>query len=223
MQGELAMNFKAVIFDLDGTLLDTIEDLTESMNSALSIMGYPPRTAEECKKLVGDGIDVFVQKALPPEARDNSKIATRLKLLMKSEYQRRGEIRTKPYDGIPELLDALTSRNIRLAILSNKPHGSTLRVIKKFLSRWSFQAVFGARDGVPIKPDPAAALEIARLLDLSPAQILYLGDTNTDMWTAGAAGMFAVGALWGFRSAEELVESGAKILISKPAELLTLL
>lgn len=217
------MKFKAVIFDLDGTLLDTIEDLTESMNRALSIMGYPGRTIEECKQLVGDGIDVFVQRALPAEARNDSEIANRLKKLMKSEYQRRGELSTRPYDGIAELLDALTRGHIGLAILSNKPHDSTLRVTKKFFTKWAFQAILGARDNVPIKPDPAAALEIAHLLNFPPAEILYLGDTNTDMWTANAAGMYAVGALWGFRTAEELIGSGAKILIVKPQELLALL
>lgn len=217
------MKFKAVIFDLDGTLLDTIEDLTESMNSALAMMGYPGRTIEECKQLVGDGIDVFVQRVLPAQARGNPEIADRLKKLMRSEYHRRGELSTQPYSGVPDLLDSLTERNISLAILSNKPHDSTLRVTKKFLSRWSFQAILGARDGVPIKPDPAAALVIAHILNLPPAAILYVGDTNTDMWTADAAGMYAVGALWGFRTAEELINSGAKILISKPAELLSLL
>jgi phosphoglycolate phosphatase len=216
------MKFKAVIFDLDGTLLDTIEDLTESMNRALFLMGYPGRTIEECKQLVGDGIDVYVQRALPPEARNNSEIADRLKKLMKSEYQRRGELSTKPYDGIAELLDALTRSHIGLAILSNKPHDSTLRVTRKFLTKWAFQAILGARDKVPVKPDPTAALEIAHLLNLPPAEILYLGDTNTDMRTANAAGMYAVGALWGFRTAEELIASGAKVLVSKPPELLTL-
>jgi len=217
------MKFKAVIFDLDGTLLDTIEDLTESMNSALSMMGYPAQTIEECKRLVGDGIDVFVQRVLPLEARGNPEIADRLKKLMRTEYHRRGERSTQPYEGVPELLDALTERKIALAILSNKPHDSTLRVAKKFLSRWSWQAILGARDGVPIKPNPAAALEIAHILKLPPVEILYVGDTNTDMWTAEAAGMYAVGALWGFRTAEELIQSGSKILISRPQELLSLL
>jgi len=217
------MKFKAVIFDLDGTLLDTIEDLTDSMNSALSRMGYPAQTTEACKQLVGDGIDVFVQRVLPLEARGNPEIADRLKKLMRAEYQRRGERNTQPYGGVPELLDALTERKIGLAILSNKPHDSTLRVTKKFLSQWPWQAIFGARDGVPIKPDPAAALEISQILNRPPEEILYVGDTNTDMWTAEAAGMYAVGVLWGFRTADELTKSGAKILISNPRELLDLL
>jgi phosphoglycolate phosphatase len=217
------MNFKAVIFDLDGTLLDTIEDLTDSMNAALSEMGFPGYGIDDCKKLVGDGLATFVQRVLPPEARDNPEIAAKLTELMRWKYSERNTVKTRPYKGIPELLEALVQRGIRLAVLSNKPHDSTLVVMKKYFSRWNLAAVFGARDGVPVKPDPTSALEIARLLDLSPSEIVYVGDTNTDMWTANAAGMYAVGALWGFRTAGELRTSGAKVLIKKPLDLLALL
>jgi len=207
------MRFKAVIFDLDGTLLDTIEDLTDSMNAALAGLGFPGRSIEECKQLVGDGLATFVERVLPPKARDNPAIAARLAERMRTEYKRRSAVKTKPYKGIAELLNALTEQAMAMAVLSNKPHDSTVEIVKKYFPRWTFRAIFGARDGVPIKPDPAPALEIARILDLAPAQILYLGDTNTDMWTADAAGMFAVGALWGFRTARELKAAGAKILI----------
>jgi phosphoglycolate phosphatase len=217
------MRFKAVIFDLDGTLLDTIEDLTDSMNAALAGLGFPGRSIEECKQLVGDGLATFVERVLPPEARDNPALAARLAERMRTEYKLRNAVKTKPYEGITGLLDALTERAVAMAVLSNKPHDSTLEVMKTYFSRWTFRAIFGAREGVPIKPDPTAALEIARVINLAPTQILYLGDTNTDMWTAGAAGMFAVGALWGFRTAAELKEAGAKILIQKPLDLLTLL
>jgi len=217
------MRFKAVIFDLDGTLLDTIEDLTDSMNAALAGLGFPGRSIEECKQLVGDGLATFVERVLPPKARDNPAIAARLAERMRTEYKRRSAVKTKPYKGIAELLNALTEQAMAMAVLSNKPHDSTVEIVKKYFPRWTFRAIFGARDGVPIKPDPAPALEIARILDLAPAQILYLGDTNTDMWTADAAGMFAVGALWGFRTARELKAAGAKILIEKPMDLLSLL
>jgi phosphoglycolate phosphatase len=217
------MRFKAVIFDLDGTLLDTIEDLTDSMNAALAGLGFPGRSIEECKQLVGDGLATFVERVLPPKARDNPAIAARLAERMRTEYKRRSAVKTKPYEGIAELLNALTEQAMAMAVLSNKPHDSTVEIVKKYFPRWTFRAIFGARDGVPIKPDPAPALEIARILDLAPAQILYLGDTNTDMWTADAAGMFAVGALWGFRTARELKAAGAKILIEKPMDLLSLL
>lgn len=217
------MKFKAAIFDLDGTLLDTIEDLTDSINAALARMGYPGHSIEECKLLVGDGLESFVERALPDEERNNPAANARLRDLLRQEYTRRGATKTLPYDGIPELLDELVRRGISLAVLSNKPHESTQIMIRVFLSRWTFRAVVGARDGIARKPDPGSALEIARLLETAPEEIIYLGDSDTDMLTAKAAGMFAVGALWGFRSAEELKANGARVLVEKPTDLLALL
>jgi len=217
------MGFKAVVFDLDGTLLDTIEDLTDSMNAALAAMGFPGRSIEEAKRMVGDGLDVFVRRALPDEARDDPRAAARLKEHMRSEYGIRRAVKTKPYEGIPALLEALGRREIPTAVLSNKPHQETVILIKKYFPGAEFRAVLGAREGVPPKPEPSAALEIARDFGLRPGEIIYLGDTNTDMQTAGAAGMFAVGALWGFRSAEELKSHGARVLLEKPLDLLSLL
>jgi len=217
------MPYRAVIFDLDGTLLDTIEDLCDSMNAALARLGHPARTIGECKTLVGDGLDMFVRRALPPGRADDADEQGRLKALMQAEYAARNAVKTRLYDGIAALLDALAGRRTPMAVLSNKPHGSTRTVVAHYLARWPFAAVFGARDGIPVKPDPGAALEIAAVLGLPPAEIAYLGDTNTDMRTASAAGMFAVGALWGFRTAEELRANGARALIAAPLDLLPLL
>lgn len=217
------MRFKAVIFDLDGTLLDTIEDLTDAMNAALAAMGYPGRTIAECKKLVGDGLETYVRRALPPGAGDDPRVVARLKELMRAEYKVRQDHKTKPFEGIAELLDALNDLGIPLAILSNKPHDSTLAVMKRYFPGRDFRVIFGAREGIPVKPDPDAALEIARLMDITPGNFAYVGDTNTDMRTANAAGMFAVGALWGFRTAEELLTNGAQVLIEKPEDLLRVL
>jgi phosphoglycolate phosphatase len=217
------MPLSAVIFDLDGTLLDTIEDLTDSMNAALVRMGHPARTIAECKLLVGDGLETFVRRVLPSSAADDPRERARLRDLMRTEYGDRSVAKTRPYPGVPDLLDALAARNIPAAVLSNKPHDSTLAVCAHYFSRWSFRAIFGARDGRPVKPDPAGALEIARILGLDPAEIAYVGDTNTDMQTATAAGMFGVGALWGFRTAEELSANGAKALIEAPLDLLPIL
>ncbi|RPI99564.1 MAG: HAD family hydrolase [Candidatus Aminicenantes bacterium] len=211
---------KGVIFDLDGTLLDTIEDLTDSMNAALAHMGLPGRSLDECRNLVGDGLDTFVRRALPEGVREDPAAATRLKELMRREYRLRSRDKTRPYAGIPELLDELARRGARQAILSNKPDDSTRAIVRHFFPGRKFEPVFGARDGVPVKPDPAGALEIARSWGLAPAEIAYLGDTNTDMLTATAAGMFACGALWGFRTAAELAANGANVLLAKPADLL---
>jgi phosphoglycolate phosphatase len=208
----------AAIFDLDGTLLDTIEDLTDSMNAALAALGHPPRTIGECKRLVGDGIETFVLRALPEAERGNPESALRLREMMRAEYRLRSAVKTHPYPGIGTMLDALAARRIPLSILSNKPHASTLSVVGRFFPGRPFRAIFGAREGVPIKPDPAGALEIAGLLGLTPAAVLYLGDTDTDMRTAVAAGMFAVGALWGFRTEEELRLSGAQALAAAQRE-----
>jgi phosphoglycolate phosphatase len=139
---------------------------------------------------------------------------------MKAEYAARRTGKTRPYPGIPETLDELAARGIPAAVLSNKPHEETLAVIRHYFPGHEFRAVLGAREGVPVKPDPAGALEIAALFGLPPAGVFYLGDTNTDMQTAVAAGMFPAGALWGFRTAEELAANGAQSLFERPPDIL---
>ena len=217
---ESAMNLRAAIFDLDGTLLDTIEDLTDSMNAALTSLGFPTLSITACKTLVGDGLSIFIRRALPEGERGNAESVRRLQETMRAEYRERCAIKTRPYPGIREMLNGLAERGIPLAVLSNKPHVSTLSVIEHYFPDRPFRVVFGARENVPIKPDPAGALEIAALLDVPPQAILYLGDTNTDMQTAAAAGLFGVGALWGFRTAEELRSSGARALAARPEAVL---
>jgi phosphoglycolate phosphatase len=214
------MNLRAAIFDLDGTLLDTIEDLTDSMNAALAAQGFPSLSIEACKTLVGDGLSVFIRRALPEAARGDAEAVRRLQEAMRAEYRLRSTVKTRPYPGVREMLRGLAERSIPLAVLSNKPHASTLAVVGHYFSDTTFRVVLGARESVPIKPDPAGALEIASLLDQPPEAILYLGDTNTDMETAAAAGLFGVGALWGFRTAEELRSSGARALAARPEDIL---
>ncbi|MDP4092981.1 MAG: HAD family hydrolase [Bacillota bacterium] len=216
------MNFKAVVFDLDGTLLDTIEDLADSMNNVLRRFGYPIHDVEKYKYFVGDGIKNLVIRALPEESRNNDTIDACLSD-MNEEYSRRWAEKTRPYDGITKLLDGLAERNIRTAILSNKPHAATLEVVKRLLPNQHFDVVYGERPPIPKKPDPAACLEIIKAMGFKAEEFLYLGDTNIDMKTANSAGMYAVGVLWGFRKADELLEGGAKKLISHPLELLELL
>lgn len=216
------MNFKAVIFDLDGTLLDTIADLTDSMNIALNHFGFPGHDVEACKTFVGDGVEMFAFRALPENSRDQAMVA-KCVALMRQEYTKRWANKTRPYNGIPQLLDALTSRYLEMAILSNKPHDSAKEMVAAILSEWRFNPVIGAQPAVPKKPDPTLANHISQELGIPPEQFLYLGDTGTDMKTAQASGMFAVGALWGFRSAEELEHAGAEVLVKHPREVLELL
>ncbi len=216
------MNYEAVLFDLDGTLLDTIHDLTDSMNVVLGRSGFPGHSAETCKNFVGDGIEVFALRALPEAHRDSATVA-RCAADMREEYRRRWSLKTRPYDGIPDLLDGLTRRNLKMTVLSNKPDDFTKAMVAELLFKWRFDPIMGALPSVPKKPDPALAMEISKRLDVPTEKFLYLGDTGTDMKTATAAGMFPVGALWGFRTADELTASGAKILVEHPREVLRLL
>ena len=211
-----------VIFDLDGTLLDSLVDLADSMNRVLTQQGLPSHPVQAYRYFVGDGIVKLVQRALPAVALQQDIIEVCVRK-MREEYASHWADTTRPYPGIAELLDALTALQIEMAILSNKPDKLTQEVVRTLLPKWRFSVVAGARETIPRKPDPAGALRIADLLHRNPADFLYLGDTNTDMQTAGRAGMFAIGALWGFRTAEELKENGAQALLSEPLELCQLL
>jgi phosphoglycolate phosphatase len=216
-------DFQAIIFDLDGTLLDTLQDLADSMNVALSHLGFPVHELEKYRHFVGDGMENLVRRSVPDTAKNDPRLISRCLEMMRRTYELNWRVRTRPYPGVPELLDALSGRGLKMAVLSNKPDDSTRKVVDGLLPAWRFEAVVGARPQVPLKPDPSSALEIANRLKLGPARFVYLGDTATDMKTANAAGMFAVGALWGFRDAAELIAGGAAKLIEKPAELLELL
>lgn len=213
--------YRAVLFDLDGTLLDTIEDLTDSMNAALAAMAFPGHGVDACKRFVGDGVRNFALRALPESRRDEPTVERCIQL-MREEYSRRWNVKTRPYDGIAELLDGLAQRGLAMAVLSNKPDDFTRLMVRAMLGRWRFAAVRGVRQDGVVKPDPAAALAIAEEVGTPPAEFLYVGDTDTDMRTAGAAGMFPVGATWGFRPVQELLEHGAKAIIHHPAELIGL-
>jgi len=213
---------KCVLFDLDGTLIDSLADLAVSMNRVLTSQGLPPHPVKAYRYFVGDGIVNLVQRALPAEARQQELIQECVQK-MRQEYALHWADTTRPYSGIAELLDTLAAREIQMAILSNKPDALTQEVVRKLLPNWRFAAVAGARETFPRKPDPAGALRIANLLHIEPADFLYLGDTNTDMQTARAARMFAIGALWGFRTADELKKNGAQALLAAPMELCPLL
>ncbi len=211
--------FNAVIFDLDGTLLDTLDDIADAVNAALIRMKFPPHAIETYKAMVGDGVANLALRALPEGHADEDTIQ-RCVELVREEYAQRWSAKTRPYHGIPELLHALDKRGIRKAVLSNKPDDFTKLSIGYFLSAWTFEAVVGGSPAVLKKPDATAAIEITRLMNVAPASCIFLGDTNVDMLTAVAAGMYPVGALWGFRDAAELKANGAKALIHHPSELL---
>jgi len=218
---ENKFDFRAVIFDMDGTLLDTLEDIADSMNAVLKEMGFPVHNIEAYKAFTGDGIVPLVERAFPPEFRDKETVQAGVEKMQK-EYALHWSSKTRPYDGIPELLDELVQRKIQMTILSNKLDRFTKLAARKFLSAWSFVQVKGITPSIPKKPAPDGALLIARALGSSPEEFVYIGDTDVDMKTANAAGMFPVGALWGFRSREELIENGAKVVVETPLEVLRL-
>jgi len=213
------MKFKAVLFDLDGTLLDTLEDLADSTNDVLQEYGFPAHPVDAYRYFIGDGFYKLIERALPEDRREE-KIIHEAVARLDQVYGERWSVKSKPYDGIPELLDRLAEHRLKMAILSNKPDDATREVVAHFLSRWDFETVLGARPGVPNEPDPSAALEIVDALKLNPQDFLYVGDTMIDMRTAVSADMFAAGALWGFREVGELIEGGARMLIRRPRDLL---
>ncbi len=213
------MSYRAVIFDLDGTLLDTLQDLADTTNTALGKLGFPKHETEAYKLLVGEGREALAARSLPEDQRNDATVA-RLVAIINEEYTQHWADNTRPYPGIPGLLDELARRKVRLAVLSNKAHVFTELMVTQMLSTWRFDMVLGASAFLPKKPDPAGALQIAQHLGIRPAEFLYLGDSGIDMETAARAGMYPVGALWGFRSADELLASGGKALVGAPHELL---
>mgnify|MGYP001444737404 CR=1 FL=1 len=216
------MPHKAVLFDLDGTLLDTLSDIGAAVNRVLAGKGFPAHELDVYRYFVGDGSAMLINRALPKEKRTDDVIRTCLAAYLE-DYGRNWNVMTKPYEGIPEMLDALNDRGLKMAILSNKNHELAKRCTKELLSNWNFEVVIGQRNGVPPKPDPAGALEVAKRLNLPPVDFLYMGDSGVDMKTAVASGMFPVGVLWGFRSMGELRDNGSLALINRPSEILSLL
>ncbi|MGN0778829.1 MAG: HAD family hydrolase [Aristaeellaceae bacterium] len=210
------MPIKAAIFDLDGTLTNTLTDIATAMNRALRLHGLPEFAVDEYRYLVGDGAKMLAQRAV----RDRLELAEDVRQTYQAYYQEHTLDTTQPYQGIPELLHALTEQGIQVCVLSNKPHADTCGVVRHFFPDIPFAQVRGQVEGVPVKPDPTGARMIARALDLPPEAFVYLGDTNVDMRTAVNAGMHPAGVTWGFRTAEELTQAGAELLLDAPLELL---
>ena len=216
------MHFQAIIFDLDGTLLNTLEDIANSANSALVRYGLPTHSVDAYRYFVGEGWTTLFLRAIPIERQNDNIIADCVKAF-RQYYDHNWNVVTRPYEGVPELLDALEARHVKMAVLSNKADDFTKRCTHELLPNHRFEMILGHRVGIPRKPDPTGALEIAENLGITPSRFLYLGDSAIDMEAATHAGMFPVGALWGFRTLDELQEHGAKRVIERPLELLELL
>lgn len=212
------MKFDAVLFDLDGTLTDTLADIAFAMNRSLRLHGLPQWPEEAYRYLVGDGAKVLSERAV----RQRHELAPSVRREYQAYYQEHTLDRTKPYDGICAMLSQLQDMGLKLAVLSNKPDRDTRGVVAHFFPEIRFVRVRGQVEGVPVKPDPAGALQLAQEIGVVPERILYLGDTSVDMRCALAAGMFPVGALWGFRDEAELRQSGARALAAKPSDVVEL-
>lgn len=208
------------MFDLDGTLLDTLRAIANAANYMLRKLQRTPLPIHDYRYLAGQGLHYLAAHALQTD--DDSLIA-RAMHLFREYYLARGLEETEPYAGILELVTELTRRGIILAVLSNKPDDATRQAVAHFFGPAAFRIIRGQTAGNPLKPDPQAALQIARNLAVPPQRWLYLGDTRVDMLTGRAAGMFTVGATWGFREEQELRDSGAQAIIHHPLDLLPLL
>lgn len=211
------MKYNTVIFDLDGTLLNTLEDLGDSVNFALKSFGYPTRTYEEIRIFVGNGVKDLVTKAVP----DGTDEETTLKCLQtfKDHYKTNMQNKTAPYDGIIDLLEELNSKDVKLAIVSNK-YDFGVKNLNKYYFKDLIPVAIGEREGVRRKPAPDTVLTAMKELNAQKESTLYVGDSGSDMITAQNAGVKGVGVTWGFRDAKSLKESGADFLVDSPAQLL---
>jgi len=216
------LDYQGIIFDLDGTLVNTLEDIAESTNTILEANNFPIHEKEAYKYFVGNGLRNLVKAALPEACRQEETVAKCFADMMEV-YRKNCLVKSCLYDGVKELLDQLVRRNLKLAILSNKSDELTQVIAKKLLSDWPFAAVLGLRTDFPRKPHPAGALYISENLGISPEHLVYVGDSGVDMETACRAGMLPVGVLWGFRTQEELLAHGAKVLLHHPLDLLEVL
>lgn len=215
------MTYKAVIFDLDGTLVNSIEDLADAMNSVLKSNNYPTHSYGAYKYFVGSGIRSLVIKALPETHRDDAQINSSFDAMM-NIYSTQCTNKTKPYDGIIDLLNQLKAHNLKLSVLSNKADELTKKITLALFPGY-FEPVLGLKLETHKKPNPIVAQQICKALNVLPEETIYVGDTGIDMQTANNANMIAVGVPWGFRDKKELNENGAKHILNHPLDLIELL
>lgn len=215
--------YKGIIFDLDGTLLDTIKDLTDSVNDVMDIYNFPKHDVKACKMMVGNGFRKLITRALPENRQKDEKFIDEVQEKFAQAYHKRYLNKTIPYEGILTMMKQLEQKGIQIAVNSNKRGDYTNALVNKFFAEYPMVAVYGEREseGIPKKPDPAAALEIADKMNLSVNEILYIGDSKTDMETGQNAGMDTIGVAWGFRGAKELKEHHATYIVETPEEILT--
>ena len=210
--------YKTVVFDLDGTLLNTIDDLADAGNRVCAARGWPQHTVEEYKYFVGNGIPKLVERFSPPEARTPAVLADTL-AAFQADYGAHLRDKTAPYPGMPALLARLKAAGVQLAVFSNKADPLARQVVADYFDASLFDAVRGALPGVPTKPAPQGTLALMQAIGADPAATLYVGDSNVDVDTAHNAGLPCCGVLWGFRTRQELTDAGAEHLAADAEEL----
>jgi phosphoglycolate phosphatase len=219
---KIKIKFKGVIFDLDGTLANTLEDIADSLNRVLVKNGFPEHDYNTYKKIVGKGIENLVCNSIPERFREKVIIAGCVESMI-NDYKDNCLIKTELYPGIAEMLDKLKGFDFKAAVFSNKVEKLSQKIVNALIDNFNFNIVLGAKPELPKKPDPAGALMICKTFGFSPPEIIYVGDSGTDMITANKAGMFAIGVTWGFRTKDELLDNGAQMLLNEPGDLIKFL
>lgn len=212
---------KLIVFDLDGTLINSLEDLADSANWMLLQHGYPTHPVDAYRYFVGDGMRKLIERILPPEERNDVRIE-QCKAEFVAYYTIHMEDKTVVYPGMIELLKELKDRGLKIAVATNKVHIAVAPLMAKYFPGIRFDSMIGQREGIPVKPHPQIMYDILKETGCQPSETLHVGDTATDMQLAHSAGVTPVGVLWGYRPLEELQEAGAKFIIEKPEELLGL-
>lgn len=216
------MEFKAVVFDLDGTLVNTIKDIADSMNRVLESLSLPSHSEDKYHYFVGAGLTELCRRVLPENLRDDKKVRE-FKRLFNEDYNLNWHRYTQAYDGINDLLEFLQEKELSISILSNKPEEFCLGFVEFFFPKIKFTHVKGNIENIAPKPNPVRGFEIMEDLKLKPEEIIFVGDSDIDMQTAKNCGFWAFGAEWGFRNKEELLDAGADKVFKKPLDLLNYL
>ncbi len=215
--------YRLCIFDLDGTLTDTLDSLTFSVNETLKEMGLLPVTAERCRQFVGNGARVLMEKSLLEAGEADLRRIDEAMQIYGRIFDVNCTYHVVPYEGIPGMLEVMKQKGMKLAVLSNKPHRQTVHVVESVFGKGMFQHIQGQRENIPRKPDPKAALQIAEKLGISPENSVYIGDSEVDIATGTNAHMMTIGVTWGFRGRAVLQEAGARYIAGSPEEIMKMI
>lgn len=212
--------YKAAIFDLDGTIADTLESIAIATNKTLEACGYQAIDIEQYKYFAGDGADTLIRRALIAAGDEKQNNFEKAYEIYKGIFEIDCTYKVTVFDGIKETLQQMKQKGMKLAVVTNKPHLRAVTVVEYLFGKNYFDEIIGQQEGMPKKPDPTSVLLVAKRMQVPVEQCVYVGDTNVDMQTGNRAGMYTVGVLWGFRERKELEENGACQIVERPEELL---